>query len=89
MKKNNSKLAKRLSQYSSFALAAIGASEVDGQVIYTDVNPDFAGGMGSSYAIDFDNDGVDDVIIDNNTFSSFGYVYPRIYATPQGTNAVL
>src|SRR5690606_12475010 len=89
MKKNNSKLAKRLSQYSSFALAAIGASEVDGQVIYTDVNPDFSGGMGSSYAIDFDNDGVDDVIIDNNTYSTFGYVYPRIYATPQGTNAVL
>lgn len=89
MKKNNSKLAKRLSQYGSFALAAMGASEVDGQVIYTDVNPDFVGGMGSTYAIDFDNDGVDDVIIENNTYSFYSYVFPRVYANPQGTNAVL
>jgi hypothetical protein len=89
MKQNNSKLAKRLSQYGSFALAVVGVSEADGQIIYTDVNPDFSGAMGSSYAIDLDNNGVDDVIIDNNTYSSFSIVFPRIYANPQGTNAVL
>lgn len=81
MKNNNSKLAKRLSQYGTFALAAIGTAEADGQVVYTDVDPDFSGSTGSSYAIDLDNNGVDDVIIEKNM--------TNLSANPEGSNGIL
>ena len=94
MKKNYSnKLSKRLGQYGSLAVALTGLSEANSQVIYTDVNPDYSGSLGSSYAIDFDNDGVDDIILQNSVSSSQSYYFSSfiraLYANPQGDNEVL
>ncbi len=96
MKKNYSKnLSKRLGGYGSLALALTGLTEANSQVVYTDVNPDYSGSLGSSYAIDFDNDGIDDIILNNSGggVSYYGgiisFKYAGLYANPQGSNAVL
>jgi hypothetical protein len=85
MKKNNTKIAKRLSQYSSFALAMAGVSEADGQVVYTDVDPDFSGTVGTSFNIDFNNDGVIELYLEN--YSSNGNTL--LYAYPENSNGLL
>jgi hypothetical protein len=54
---------KRLAKYGALSLAIAGVADSTGQVVYTDVDPDFVGGMGDSFAIDFDGDGNDDVTI--------------------------
>ena len=87
MKKNYStKLSKRLGQYGSLALAITGLTEANSQVVYTDVNPDYSGSLGSSYAIDFDNDGTDDITFVN--YASYFSFY-ALYANPTGTNEIL
>ena len=88
------KLSKRLGQYGSLALALTGLSEAaNSQVIYTDVNPDFSGSLGSTYAIDLDNDGIDDVTLVNYTSSSsinnYNLNINVLYAYPEGLNKVL
>jgi hypothetical protein len=46
-----------------------GVADASGQIVFTDVDPDFVGGVGDSFAIDFDGDGTDDVtIIQTNIF---------------------
>ena len=59
--KNN--LGKKLAKYGALSLAIAGVADATGQVIYTDVDPDFVGGLTDSFAIDFDGDAVDDVTI--------------------------
>ena len=87
MKKNYStQLSKRLGQYGSLALAITGLTEANSQVVYTDVNPDYSGSLGSSYAIDFDNDGTDDITFVN--YASYFSFY-ALYANPTGTNEIL
>ncbi len=70
MKKNTCKktknLAKRLSKYSALTGAMLGVSNASGQIIYTDVNPDFLGGSSVNYMLDLDNDG-------NHEFAINGY----------------
>lgn len=85
--KNNSKLAKRLTQYSSFALAIMGISETNGQVIYTDVNPDFSGSMGSVYALDLDNNDIVDFALLNSNISGSFYLYAS--PSPYYSNGIL
>jgi len=64
MRKNTqTKLSKKLIKYSALSLALGGIANASGQVVFTDVDPDFEGGLNDSFAIDFDDDGVDDVII--------------------------
>ncbi len=64
MKKNTqSKLSKKLVKYSALSLALAGIADASGQIDFTDVDPDFEGGLNDSFAIDFDEDGVDDVTI--------------------------
>ena len=55
------KLSNRLIKYSalSFAIAAIG--DANGQVKYTDLNPDLGGSGQVDHFIDLDNDGTDDI----------------------------
>jgi len=54
---------KKLAKYGALSIAIAGVADATGQVIYTDIDPDFVGGLGSSIGIDFDNDGTDDVTI--------------------------
>lgn len=64
MKKITKKnLSERLAKYGALTLAIAGVADASGQVVYTDVDPDFVGGIGDSFAIDFNNDGIDDVVI--------------------------
>lgn len=85
-----STLDNKLKKYTSLAggLAAV-AGGVNGQVIYTDVNPDATvTGNGSIYTVDFNNDAVVDISFD--TFSGSGtYLYNGITInyTATGANA--
>jgi hypothetical protein len=56
-------LGKKLAKYGALTLAIAGIADATGQVNYTDVDPDFEGGMGDSFAIDFDSDGTDDLTV--------------------------
>lgn len=54
-------LLNRLKRYSLAAGAvAMVADQADANIIYTDVNPDFAGASGSQYFLDLNNDNIDD-----------------------------
>ena len=59
-KTTSSKLTKRLARYGALTVAIAGISESNGQIVYTDVTPDFTGGNGTSYGLDMDNDTVID-----------------------------
>ncbi|MBK5213480.1 MAG: T9SS type A sorting domain-containing protein [Flavobacteriaceae bacterium] len=81
--KNN--LSKRLAQYGALSLAIAGVADASGQIIYTDVNPDFVGGLTDSFAVDFDGGSVNDVtIIQSNNGN-----YELVKAMPYSTNGVL
>ena len=56
MKKITSKnLSKRLAHYSALSLAIAGVADAQGQIIYTDIDPD-GGGFDSTYDLDLNND---------------------------------
>ncbi len=73
MKKTTSKkLAKKLAKYGALTVAVAGITDASGQIVYTDVDPDFAGGATDSYGLDLNND----MIIDFNfTGSQPGYLF--------------
>jgi hypothetical protein len=81
--KNN--LGKKLARYGALTLAIAGVADATGQVNYTDVEPDFVGGAGDTFAIDFNNDGDDDItVIQSNNGN-----YELVKATPDGSNGVV
>jgi len=70
MKKITSKkISKRLAQYAALTVAIAGVSNASGQIIYTDVDPDF-GGDGLNYQLDLDNNGIMDYDIDHRPGAS-------------------
>ena len=72
MKKTTSKnFSKKLVNYGALSLAIAGLTDVSGQIIYTDVDPDFTGGGAIDYNLDLDNDGNPDFFIDASS-SSYG-----------------
>lgn len=80
----NSKLAERLKAYSlaAGALAAAGTN-ADAAIVYTDINPDFNGGLNDQYFLDLNNDAIDDFRIFHN-----GYYTLRIEPL-EASNSVL
>ncbi len=61
MKKTTSlKLSKQLSKYGAMAVAIGGVADAAGQIVYTDVTPDFAGGISTNFLLDLDNNGTND-----------------------------
>ena len=68
MKKNTiRKLSEKLVQYSALTAAIAGISEINGQVIHVEIDPDFVGGMPlSNFIFDFDGDGTEDFEIYSN-----------------------
>jgi len=65
MKKITSKkISKRLAQYGALTVAIAAVSNASGQIIYTDVDPDF-GGDSLNFLLDLDNDGITDYDIDH------------------------
>lgn len=55
--------SKKLAKYGALSLAIAGVADASGQIIYTDVNPDYDSGPLGSYAVDFDGDGTEDLIV--------------------------
>tara|TARA_A100000171_G_scaffold52284_1_gene69924 strand:- start:10235 stop:11032 length:798 start_codon:yes stop_codon:yes gene_type:complete len=81
--KNN--FGKKLAKYGALSLAIAGVADATGQVVYTDVDPDFIGGMGDSFSIDFDGDGTDDIqVIQSNNGN-----YELVQALPAVGNGVI
>ena len=71
--------SKKLAKYSALTLAIAGIADASGQVVYTDVDPDFAGTIGDSFTIDFNNDGIDDIVV---LAQDVGYDLVTIAAEP-------
>ena len=65
-KTTRSKLSKQLTKYSALTAAIVGVADANGQINYTDVNPDFVGGPGGEYLLDIDNNGTNDFRIYHN-----------------------
>ena len=60
--------------YPGMALAFLAsASEVEGQIVYTDLEPDVAVSF-STYSVDIDNDGIGELEITRTEFGSMHYV---------------
>jgi len=59
-KTTQKKFTEKIAKYGAFSLAIAGISNASGQVIFTDVDPDFVGVTGDTFAIDFDGDGTID-----------------------------
>lgn len=65
MKKNTTKnFSKRIAQYSALVVAIAGVSDMNGQIVYTDIDPD-EGGAGVDYQLDLDGDFFADFVIDD------------------------
>ncbi|PNQ73906.1 hypothetical protein C1T31_06165 [Hanstruepera neustonica] len=73
MKKTTPKsLTKRLAQYGALTAAITGVADANGQIVYTDIDPD-DGGVGVQYLLDMDNDGNSEFVINqtgNNLFAA-------------------
>ncbi|GEM_PF-1494544 len=63
-------LTKRLKSYSLTAGAVAGALSASATVQYTDVDPDFQGTIPDSTAFDIDNDGIADIALWGDSFTS-------------------
>ncbi|MCS6917020.1 MAG: T9SS type A sorting domain-containing protein [Chitinophagales bacterium] len=58
MKQKNTRLLGRLKQYSALTVPLVaGAGLANGQVVYTDINPDVEIELGESFDLDLNNDG--------------------------------
>jgi len=77
--------SKKIAKYSALSLAIAGVADASGQIIYTDVDPDFVGGLGDNFAIDFDSDGFDDI----NVIQSNNGNYELVKAQPAAGNGVI
>jgi hypothetical protein len=78
-KTTSSKLSKQLAKYGALTAAIAGVADASGQIIYTDVTPDFTGAGGDEYFLDLNNDGTNDFRI-FNTAGSSGEFY--LFAQP-------
>ena len=66
MKKITSKnLTKRLAQYGAMSAAVMAGADANGQVVYTDVDPDVTLQVGDLYTLDFESDTFEDVEVRN------------------------
>lgn len=66
MKKITSKnLTKRLAQYGAMSAAVMAGADANGQVVYTDVDPDVTLQVGDLFSLDFESDTFEDVEVRN------------------------
>lgn len=77
--------AKKLAKYGALSLAVAGVADATGQVVYTDIDPDFVGGLGDILLIDFDNNAVDDLTI----LQSNNGNYELVQANTSNSNGVV
>jgi hypothetical protein len=90
----NKELQKRLGKYTAAAAALVGASGANAQIVYTDVNPDFAHpGNEIAYGLDLNNDAnFDFAMFSADTVVSSGarirYTVIAPYGTAAASNAI-
>ncbi|MFC7356774.1 T9SS type A sorting domain-containing protein [Jejudonia soesokkakensis] len=85
MKKiTKNEFSKNLAKYGALSLAIAGVADASGQVIYTDLDPDYNGMLPSTLDIDFNGDSVTDVSI--VVTSDPGYPLAQVAA---GSNGVI
>jgi hypothetical protein len=71
MKKITSqKFSKKLASYGALSMAIAGLTDANGQIVYTDVDPDFAGGISINYGLDLNNDGTPEFTIVGRSFAA-------------------
>ncbi|MFD2822086.1 T9SS type A sorting domain-containing protein [Lacinutrix iliipiscaria] len=73
--KPTNNLTKRLAKYSALTVAIAGIADANGQIIHTDVDPDFVGTLQSTFDVDFDSNAVNDATILQTNFYAPGYSY--------------
>ncbi len=56
--------SKKLLNYGAMSAAILGAADVTGQIVYTDLDPDQSLATGDAFPIDINDDGTDDFSID-------------------------
>ncbi|SFN54933.1 Por secretion system C-terminal sorting domain-containing protein [Bizionia echini] len=79
MKKITSKnLTNRLSKYGALSVAIAGVANANGQIVYTDIADVTLDGTNVSYALDLDNNGVQDYLLRVNPTSGtpFAFIIP-------------
>ncbi len=77
-------LSKRLAQYGALTVAIAGVADASGQIVYTDITPDYNGGINTDYALDLNNDGtIDFDIIQLQYSSSSSIIVNRLAIFPQ------
>jgi len=77
-------LSKRLAQYGALTIAIAGVTDASGQIEYTDITPDFNGGTNTDYALDLNDDGIDDFQIVQSTYGypSYSFFVNRLALRP-------
>lgn len=55
-----SKLSKKLAKYGALTAAIAGVADASGQIVYTDVTPDFVGTFGDEFFLDLNQDAIND-----------------------------
>ena len=63
MEHSYSKLSKQLVKYGDLSAAISRVVDASGQIVYTDVIPDFKGASGEEFFLDLNQDGIDDLRI--------------------------
>jgi len=82
MKKNTTK---KILNYSAMSAAILGAADVTGQIVYTDVDPDEVIELGGSFNVDLNGDGIGD--FNPQVFDAAGGAGAVIFPTSSGSNA--
>ena len=73
--KPTSNLTMRLAKYSALTVAIAGIADVNGQIVHTDVDPDFVGTLQSTFDVDFDNNAVNDgAVLQTNFAYGSGFI---------------
>ena len=78
-------LSKRLAQYGALTIAIAGVTDASGQIEYTDIIPEYNGGVNTDYSLDLNDDGIDDFqIIHSQPYSypSFSFFADRLAIRP-------
>ncbi|GLB51494.1 hypothetical protein NBRC110019_05330 [Neptunitalea chrysea] len=72
-KTTSESLTKKMLRYGALTTVIGGAAEANGQIVYTDINPD-EGGAGLYYMLDIDNDGSTEFYIENSSTILYGII---------------
>ena len=65
------KLSKQLAKYGALTAAMASIADASGQIVYTDVDPDFSGNSGDEFFLDLNQDAVNDFRVHQSGYDLF------------------